>query len=1720
MLHSAIKNFPRWMDIRKRYFSSNGGQLLSSVSEEVALIQDEIDEYVQQFFIPYYKGKCEVIPDFIYKANIGQVGHSQIEMIAPSYDVTIDIKSFYESNDLAYYQDGFIFVRDNYERIFYMIDGFKMESTLERMHVWNVFDEFATFIGIARYENETNKELYNRIIATSQKVLNSSEEGIKNAIITSLINIVPELCIEDITLARPVAENLTAYYKEFGSVLEKLIHVNKDVLRVKSWDVDRWENGFKKIDYIPHVWDAVIDDYVNGIGDNEDLKTVLIDANTSTDMTLSFYGKSEEILDRYIENKHIEEKLNLSLMKYNNTLEPYSAKYRVTAGEAIDIERTEQDGSMMIVVYERGNDEKEIRLDSIVSKYSGIEIQRNGCLENDKYYRVKFLPKDEYSSMEIYNLEVVNEYGEIIIDENGDMLDFKREQGTYEFVNTTLLNTSVKKIVTRTSHFGKVENVADVANGITIDDISNNAELVLNIDKCNNEPLKLLYSCEMSNVLSRDITLNNFYYKKENGSYYSDVEGDEKSIVINIKANQFVAKVNQGQCMVKAVVNGSIIHNAAPGYKDGEMKYETPIYNAPQNMQITIMALGIGQVEISELLYSDYDIELTTNKGDVSSNKSDHSSFSLPSYYENNLHVRMKTRTQYAPVIRKLFIGQPMSSSDAYESDLIVGNCDYQIYVDSNCNVELYESDSPFEYCEKGNPDIKVTSGYSTGNAYVAIEDGATIYLNTEMYTSIDSIHTEEGTYEVIGTGQSAKHVIRLSADQKVTKVRIKGQYESVAAIKTIHELIQSEFDGYEPSYYDEEEEMWYIGDKLYVSNIFKCFVVEKQDGRQFKVELTKNSFNLKSDVEISKITVDNMSTLLQAAFVTVEDSINGNCTSIGAVHYGTFEKFYLFPKYSKEYVAQNEYVTYLREKDGIEIINTFNNGYAENILMAYRVEPNSNEFDITFGNGESCSIGKDTLKITLNKQSDYNITRKVVTENIKLGSTVNLKDVYTTENKESIELAQYLIDTTNADFEVMYKYDITNSDYIKAEFIDVKNDGFNKLRYSNVVAIQYLGIDIYDKNSELEQLDESTYELDKEKGIIIWKDQEFINSGSRLYIIYVIKKPISIKYNVDALYQKVQYSVSAYKEKEKIKLLDIESGKKLDLINPIVGDIELSEKIANAYRDSDCIYVECSEPGFEAEKIKDCLLINKTVETNTLAVKSGWYYMYGKEYYMFATDQSQNILEDEFVTFQEVSKREDELSLHKKTVNYIKNTKMTAGSTANTYHIDKFGELKFLKGSSNMNGLTACDTYNHWNTFAMEMSIEDGLNGSGLFFEPYSKKDIAYAFLNITDYAVENTHVSFYSPDGLKVYLGREKIITDIPLTNTMNLTSMIEVTDKDQNDIYFTSFKKEKNYKYYLIVRGQGLLDDIIIQDGNDPQIKLHKKNISALNLEIEESTASGVIKRVFFDDSLGNKGDKTEVDSQGYIVNTSNIDWNVTKIKSYSSKKDWMGSCDLKNVDVVAINDTDCMIATEKNSGKITTRPIYIGDPNTIHSIIFKINNVPLNEMQGFTVQLSQAQTSNGPFIPSKLKLNSTSSLNYTKDIFYPYVQLSVDMPQKKVIDNIEIYLEHKSTEKCSPIGRIESYGEFISKVYDSRHMVTYKLSNLVVEDADGDVSFYIRGAKKGSGLEVWTDWKEIKLENGEIKNDITFEDYRFFQMKIALNDKLSKVKLKYFDLEVIK
>lgn len=1708
LIKNAIQHFPRWMDIRKRYFSSNGGKILLSISEEVEQLQEQINDYIKSFFIPYYEEKINKIPDFIYKANIGVVEkiNATLEVVEPNLEITEDIKTFYTNNNYAYYQNGFLFIKEKKEKIIVRIDGMQIETDTEKMHVWNVFDEFALFIGISRYEDENNEELYNRILKTSNSILNSSTDGLVNVIYNSLSNIVPEIEKADIVLERPTAKNLQKYYDEYNTILDKLAEINRDVLKNKQWDKDLWHTDFKEIDYISNTWDIALKSYESGIGDNDDLKPIIIDNNLTTNAEIKFYEKSDNELATYMRNNDIEDSLTLSLYKYSSILNPLNAKYKITATEALEINEL-QLKPITFELYKSISGEHYRNIEDILGEgdaTKNINVINNGILNNDKYYRVKFIPKDKYDFMEIKDFYYT---------ENNLKVDLKDDSINSMFVlkGDVLYNINSKIKANKLYHFNAYSNAIDTNSGIMTENISDVSTLVLEANNCQNEMMKIMYKCEETTLTVNNMNMNNFYYNRDTDDYISDTVRDEKSLNINIDANSVSFKITQGDCNIITSIDGNVVNIATSNFDNGDYIYKSPSFDSPHSFDISIVVLGQNITRVSNIMFSKYEITISSLNGKVIADKNKEC-FYLPNENKNMITIRFRTFTQFSPVINKIYIGEEINESLSYVSKIIKSTNDAILTISSNCAVELYECDEEFEECDKTNEDLIVTPNYSTGKTYVSTSNDSYIIIDISYYNSVNSISLVDGTYEVVSNNTNNFYMIKLKQGQTISRLMIDGSYNEKLKSISLNSIISRKIIDYNPETNK---------DKAYVNLITKDFLIERIDKSQTRIDITFNDFNT-FDNKISLIKIINLPDSLQAAFIT--NSMDKNKEKIYTVmeneKEGDFDKIYFYPKGAKEYIAYNEHITFLKEKNNIQIVNTFNNGYVDNMLMVYKVENLNDDFNISFNNFNEWSLGKQKLyikfKVVNGDSSLYETIQKKIKINIKLEDIIQLKNIYINDNKEALELAQYIIEEEDY-YNVIYNDDITNESNNIAEYIDINPNGFNKLKYSNLISVKNISKLLSDGTNE--NILEEEYSILKSEGIIIWKNESLLKTNEKLFIIYTIKRPIAVKFENNYLYKKISYPVEAYKMVYNFDIYNINDGQKISMLENDFGDVELNNSIKKIYNENIIIYVKCDNKSFSVEKNNGNLLFKKVYKEDAIAVKSGWYYIYGREYYMFATNDYKDISENDFITFNETVKEDGEILLHKKTANYIKNSKMKLSSLSNTYKIEDFKKIKNLTGSSSANILTACNTYNNWITFNMNMILEKGLNGLGIKFSTErTEYDTAYAILEITNLLHENNLISLYNPNKAQIYLGKRKISNNIDLTNTMFVNELIEI-NKEENYFYSINFYKEKDIRYYLIVAGDGLIDDIIIQDKEKYDINLHVKNINLLNLSIEEKTTPGIIKRLFIENTRGNKNDNTEINHNGYIITSSNIDWNLTKIVNYSTEKDWINNFKLTNVNVSKINEKDSIISTEERYGNIITKPIYLENTKIINKIILKINDIPFNSMEGITCSLMQSKTANGTYIPCKLIYGNNSMMNYSTDIIYEYIQLRMDIPPHKIINNVDIYIEYKATEKNYPIERVQSNGSFVSKILDTYFEATYKLENIELIDSTGDFDMYIRGAKEGSNSSVWTEWKKIEMRDGQIINNILFEKYRYFQIKVMLKNKATEVKINYVDLKVV-
>ena len=209
-----------------------------------------------------------------------------------------------------------------------------------------------------------------------------------------------------------------------------------------------------------------------------------------------------------------------------------------------------------------------------------------------------------------------------------------------------------------------------------------------------------------------------------------------------------------------------------------------------------------------------------------------------------------------------------------------------------------------------------------------------------------------------------------------------------------------------------------------------------------------------------------------------------------------------------------------------------------------------------------------------------------------------------------------------------------------------------------------------------MNSFDDSKYDLIKDKGIIIWNDKEILKSYDKIYIIYTIKKPIGLKFNLNLLYKKIDYNINAYNKTYYFELHNINDSYKLNLINPNTNNDEINNNIKKYYNKDTVVYIECSNPLYSSSIESEHILFNKHEENLKLSIRNGWYYFNEKEYFLYANNSFKQINNNNYIENNQIEKIDNKLIFHKKSYNYINNSKMTIGSFGEIYNIDNFNKL------------------------------------------------------------------------------------------------------------------------------------------------------------------------------------------------------------------------------------------------------------------------------------------------------------------------------------------------------------------------------------------------------------------------------------------------------------
>ena len=571
-------------------------------------------------------------------------------------------------------------------------------------------------------------------------------------------------------------------------------------------------------------------------------------------------------------------------------------------------------------------------------------------------------------------------------------------------------------------------------------------------------------------------------------------------------------------------------------------------------------------------------------------------------------------------------------------------------------------------------------------------------------------------------------------------------------------------------------------------------------------------------------------------------------------------------------------------------------------------------------------------------------------------------------------------------------------------------------------------------------------------------------------------------------------------------------------------------------YAESDLAYIECSEPSFEGQMLNEYTVkFNKHAQEKTVLVKTGYYYINGMEYYLFSEEDDLQLKNNKFIVYENVDVYDEYLYTYKATNNYVRNSEMLARNINDLYRYHCDTPI----ASPKYNKYTACDSYNNWHTFNSTLYLTEelylrrllgeaeceGFNNIALGIYPTEKGTANYAYIDITEYVSETTYLTLAATADLKISIGEEIVISGLELRTSLAIKPIMDILPITNTSIRTGKFNTKEGHKYYLIVQGSGVLDDIVMSDVLEKTVNYHVKNIEKLGFYFNETKTEGCIYKLAYAGNKYTANNGASLCSDGYIRTTGNITWNATKIKTYETMNDFLNPRCYKDTELII---SDYIKAPEFTSGRFITDYIEI-NPKIINRLFVTVNDVLAQDMDKFKITIHTASSKDKP-LKNVVQYSGHYAFAYA-DTLDKLIKVEVDIPENKVVDKISIIAEYKTTEKQAPVLQTPLSGSIISQVYDSQQSLIYNIKNININDISNinDVEIYIRAMTEGNTSGVWSNWNQLKLveKNGvpsydSVKTnalDFKYKPVRYFQFKIELKSKDAYIDFDSIDIEVV-
>lgn len=1421
---SAAKNFSAWMDIRKRLVKSRGGMYLHSLVSENDEISKAFEEFKSGFFLKHYMNHEDEV---LSQAYVAFAGNYYFKIIRPAVTMTFDTKKFLEdSKNYGAYQDGYIIldpanIDEKDPKVVYELDGIKYTIKAEKKDLWNIFDEFALFSGLERYDGETNKELENRILAAFKRPANSSAQGLRNAIKNAVMNYV-SVDDKDIKFETPNGSNMLSIISDGKTIYDELSDVNQDIARTKVWGATPWENTFKKVQYIPNEWDKPLESGQPGTGQRSDLKIKVSgsdDTDRSTDLLVYGYKSSPVKVNEYIRRQGIVKTIPLTLTKYKNELKSRDVSYRITAVPAAEVSLA----NISLSSYQHVSNSYDFILDGHVLNESEVTKIPHNILDAGEY-RIEFRARDPYGELKIGNCSLT---------QKNETTNLLTENNNFKLINGYLTDTDVKAHIVSSRDMDSYDNVEDLADGgFTIGKLGTSLSFDLDVTGCQNLPIKALVECQneeytnnRSYVTStgKFVSVNNELVDKSDDMGTVKISLSCRHIEYELKAEEDAKK--QGTISVQVTVDGTLDSEKSGAIsKPGIVSYD---FDHLANVEIVITKMGQYPVTIRNIRGSQYDIKYELNSGDLVHTAND---IRFPDSLQDHakLTVKVTALSTFAPVIKYIHIG-PSLENVVYKTSSFKTNKNavLDINEDKNCRATLIKITDGTE--------TVVSDDYSTHASYVNnTGDPVGVFVDTSELISIKS--SNKRFYKGVYHGNSHSYFI-LEAGEELYSISMTGERNVLREKKTLRELIGGKDN-----------------DHFFVSSGAKgMFLV--RDGKCSKVAVPRSAFLSEAD----KITFENLPDNIVGVFDT------GTQTVLSQTYDGVFSSCYIeSAANSSTYIAYNKTEMFQPRINGVSIVNTFYPSVSLSSLLYYQIDMGDTvdataEFSFN-GKLHSWALGNYHDGITvrtntdLDNSSQYQISVTNLDESFILSNNMELQEKYT-QNGIEYELARYII-TPPDDMSISYTTDMVQEEII------AEDDGFNKLFFSNVDKIELV-------TSGDVTVSESSYTLLDKQGIIIWKDDTL--KGSRLKIRYSYEKPRSLRFkSIDSLYDEVGYSIDAYSQMNQLPLRysSVKDGENrtvsIDGVTP------------------DKLTVRCSEDDFYVTIDGANITVHRYPGAESVTVHNGYYYDDNREYYFFEHDSNDKNEFSSNIIAKDVQYTANTTRTVQESSNFVKNSSMIEiGHNENTCLIDCVKNADKIRGVSSFGELTACDTYQLWTEHDMKVSFGKGYNGSGLYFSP--TKNYGYALLDITEIVNNDYLISLAASASIKAYIFKE-VLADGDHFSKSIYAEKIDEFKRQDNFLYYHINDVDEELRYYLYISGNGMIDDLIGRKYNAsiPLTEQHKKYLSVLNYDIEETPVKN--SKVFLPFDVEHNDVKgLEIAEDGTVETGSSVDWGITLIRN---------------------------------------------------------------------------------------------------------------------------------------------------------------------------------------------------------------------------------------------